>query len=450
MSHSFALRLNRQLSSVIPAWGLAVFTIAAAMLVYTFPRIVRSDLGVPPRWGDGPDYDAIAYQLSKGNGFSVDWDDPGFRVPYREHNEAGQYDYLLERHGKGVTAYRPPLLPAVMALSYRVFGRNFLPVRLFTCLCMALTGGIAVAVLSSRFGILPGVICAGLFVAAPPLARYATAILTESIASLLVIVMTVLLLRAAAKPHWHTAAWLGLAAGIAFLARTVFVLWLPILALALWLPAARRGAGFSVSAAVTLPLVFLAVFLSVAAPWMLRNCLVLDGFEPLGTLGARNLAAAYSDRAFETGGRWYSLSQSGFFDPLDMEDAPLIERERMMAEYSRKAALRWVLKNPLKVAVLAAYKVRGLWKPDGARQTLLLMLAAAGVAVLVGTHARQFFALLAVLTACTLATAVTWSVGGRFLVPVAAILVMLAALGIWGVLLAGSRMATFGRQHGKP
>jgi hypothetical protein len=79
-----------------------------ALMAFLLPSALRGSLSAPPERGDAPDYDAIAQQLAKGRGFSVDWDDPAYRKPYEQANHTGTYDYLLERHGASPTASRPP------------------------------------------------------------------------------------------------------------------------------------------------------------------------------------------------------------------------------------------------------------------------------------------------------------------------------------------------------
>jgi hypothetical protein len=46
----------------------------------------------------------------------------------------------------------------------------------------------------------------------------------------------------------------------------------------------------------------LASFIAVSASWMIRNSIVFG--EPLGSMGPINLAAAYSDIAFQRRGVW--------------------------------------------------------------------------------------------------------------------------------------------------
>lgn len=102
-------------------------------LLYLFNVLVLVEkdlLHVPPEAGDGPDYENIAFNLSRGAGVGFDWSDPEWQRPYRENNENGQFDGLLARHGKFfLTTQRPPLYPVVLSVTFSVFGRSFAVVR---------------------------------------------------------------------------------------------------------------------------------------------------------------------------------------------------------------------------------------------------------------------------------------------------------------------------------
>jgi hypothetical protein len=207
---------------------------------------------------------------------------------------------------------------------------------------------------------------------------------------------------------------------------------MPVLAFTIYLLAKPKTARWIDPIALLLPSVFVASFLAVSAPWMLRNCLVLKGFEPLGTQGSSNLAAGYSAKAFEQRGRWFPLSKAGFYDHLHIEKKSLIEREIIRAKHIRKKAFRWALKNPLKVPMLVYFKIRGLWKPYSSKQSLILAFGLVGSVFLLSIRPQEFLCLFSLLIACSLATGLTWtSVAGRYLVPVLPILTLLASLGIW-------------------
>ena len=431
--------LNQRLSSKIPTWVLAICVALAAVSVFVLPQAIRGNLNALPPPGDGPDYDAIAYQLNKGNGFSVNWRDPDYRASYQKRNKSGRYDYLLKRDCVGPTAYRPPLLPFMMAVSFRVFGRTLSPVRVLIGICMALACSITVVILFRRFGIFPSLICVAWFLFLDPrFTTHASRIMTEGLACLVVAGITWMLIYLLENRTWKTAMALGAITGIAFFARSVFILWVPVIAIAVYVLAKPGAASSKSLSAFILPSVFLVSFLIVSGPWMVRNCVLLKGFEPLGTMGSVNSFAAYSDKGFKRRGRWFGLSKSGFYDQLDLENKSCIEQERVKANLSRKAAKRWALKNPLKVLLLACYKIENLWKPQGAIESIFLALAILGCVSLLSVHPYEALVMLFLLAACTLSVGLTWTVGGRFLVPVLPILALMASVGGWSLLISSA------------
>jgi len=235
-----------------------------AMGVYCLPPILRGQWTQPPKWGDGPDYENIALQLYRGNGFSR-CSDAEFFEPYAAVNADGRYDYLLgpstAHCGSGLTAYRPPLLPVVMAGTYHVFGRKFWPIRLIHAAVMATTV-LLTSILIYRFaGPLPAILGAGIFLLADPCAIVmGTAIRTESWACLALALIAFAAVRFAESGTLKAAACLGAAVGLAILARTSFVPWLPLLGVGVlfW------GRGTSHRQAYAHRLAAVAVFLAVA------------------------------------------------------------------------------------------------------------------------------------------------------------------------------------------
>ncbi|HEX6987064.1 MAG TPA: glycosyltransferase family 39 protein, partial [Planctomycetaceae bacterium] len=382
-----------------------------------------------PGPGDEVDYDQLAVELAAGNGLRVDYDNPVWRGPYERANADGKYDPYLERRGAAPTTYRPPLFPAVMAGLYSVFGRSFAAVRVFNCLAMAAAGAVAAWLVARRLGPLPGLLCGFLFAVLEHRARYyAGPVLTESLASLFTVLLAAALIRLAETGRLGAALTAGLLTGLGALNRSLVALWLPVLIpLAAWLVPGRR-----VAAAVAFTLAAGALLV----PWGVRNSLLLGRFAPLGTHGQQNLAAAFSDGAFARRGIWYNLDDEGFFPPEIDDSQPGLDRELARAEYSQRAAFEWIRENPLKVPLLVAMRVRAEWRPWMFWDGLVLGLAALGLVLWpVAADRRVFVGLLA---ANTLAVAATWSVAGRFLVPMLPILHAAAACGLWAAILAAT------------
>ena len=98
------------------------------------------------------------------------------------------------------------------------------------------------------------------------------------------------------------------------------------------------------------------------------------------------------------------------------------------------------MQNPTKLPVLALLKVWNEWRPYGVRQTFLLIFAALGLLFLLWRVPRAAAVYFCILTACTLSIAITWSVGGRFLVPVLPVAIGLSSLGMWGFIILATEL----------
>src|SRR6516165_6393224 len=195
MQNSTLTHWNSELSRAAGRRWLAVALFVVAFASYLVPMIRRGELNQPPApGGDEPDYDAIALQLARGNGFSVDWDDDEYRALYARaasgqvqvsvdvpsHESGSRYSSLFERHGASPTAIRPPVLPALLATTYRIVGRQFAPIRVINCACLALACTLVFLFVFARFGALPGLLATGLFLTVEPRLRlYPQAVLTE-------------------------------------------------------------------------------------------------------------------------------------------------------------------------------------------------------------------------------------------------------------------------------
>jgi 4-amino-4-deoxy-L-arabinose transferase-like glycosyltransferase len=433
--------LNARVSSsnLLNWLTLAVFVFTLA--VFLAPHVLRRDLNAPPEVGDAPHYEAIALQASRGQGFSVNWDDPQFKAPYLTQNDDGRYSFLYDWHGQGVTAYRPPLLPILMAAIYKIFGRNFALVRAMNMTFMALAIVLIFMLIVRRYGVIPGLLFTALTVLFDFRSRfYASLILTEALACLLTTATLWCLLRTVETKRRKWAFILGVVTGLAFLARTVFFFWMPPIALTVFALTRPNGERWLGLRSLRLSLLFIAVFTIVALPWMLRNCLVLHRFQPLGTQGALSLISGYSDKAIELKGVWFNPDQFGMFDHLSTQGKPPLEQELIKGDYSRSEAYRWIVQNPSKIPRLAVLKVLGEWQPANFVQALLLGFAGLGFLVLLALNWQEAVSCFTFLGTATLAVALTYSADGRFLIPFLPLLTMLSTLGIWSFVLSSAEL----------
>jgi hypothetical protein len=313
-------------------------------------------------------------------------------------------------------------------------------------------------VLLKDWGLIPALIGAGLFVVVDPHSRlYGRAILTEASSALLIALLCILLVeRTYKRKKWTGVFATGIVFGLAILARSAFVLWLPVLlVMVFWLSASkpeihvsedREGEGghpLGASGSAEPPLwnwikgfvnagTFVFVVAATLIPWGIRNCQLLGEFMPLGSQGAGQLSAGYSDVAWEHSGTWQNLEARGFFDGVVTKEMTPIEKELATARYSRDQARQWIAANPRKALALFPLKVYQEFRPCHVPQAVLLALAVTGA--LAGWGNLYVRVGLGLVFANAVSIGLTWSVAdGRFLVPLLFVQHLLAAVGAWWV-----------------
>ena len=191
-----------------------------------------------PVLNDAAQYSAIATSLAEGNGFSL----------YQEP-----------------TAWRDPLYPITLALVYKLFGADTLVARLLQCALLIASCLVVIALGSTLFGRVAGLI-AGLILALSPFhILMAVPLYTEPLGGLLLAAGTLLLVHLLGRYHWVRAGAAGLMAGLASLARAT-MLFLPLVWAGVIL-AWAKGRAWARKSAV---LIFLGS-LVVLAPWGVRN-----------------------------------------------------------------------------------------------------------------------------------------------------------------------------------
>lgn len=411
----------------------APFALAAGLLclvVLLFGQGSGPDLERPPVPGDGPDYDMLAWQLSRGEGFTVDYGDPEFRRVYSSHDRGETYRELLARDGKGTTAMRPPLFPVMMAGLYHAFGRNFATVRRMNALFAAATGGLLAYLLIRAAGVVAA--CAGvvLHLLDPRTTWYASRILTESLATFIVLLMAASMIHLARTARPKTAFVLGVLCGLAFLTRSILLLWFPVVFVFTCFVARSSRKNLPMDGRRYVWVFLLAGFLLSAGPWMIRNCRVMQSFSPSGSMGRIQLPAGYSDEAALRKGVWFNPVSLGFYPNIPVDGLSQIEREKAWSDAGSDLAGRWARSNLLQLPGLFVHKTANLWATANGKVLLLYGLSLVGIFSSWKTHRSLVLSLLTLLLACTLGVGLTWTVGDRFLVPVLPIVWGLSALGV--------------------
>jgi 4-amino-4-deoxy-L-arabinose transferase-like glycosyltransferase len=413
--------------------GIAVFCVATACFLGHYAS--KYGLNSPPSsTGDEPSYDSLGWQLSRGRGFSVNYRDPEFRAPYDRAARKDPALFTLAPGKSGPITYRPPLFPLLIAGTNVLFGRQFWMIRVVDSIAIAATCGLMAQYVFRSAGLLPALIGAATFVVVDYRTRlYGRAIMSEALACVLVACLALTIIKSASsgKIRWMFLA--GGIAGLCILTRTMLVLWLPGLAVTMFF--ARRSASQDKAArvAVVHSCLFVATALLVVLPWMIRNSIVLESFKPLGTQGLTQLSAGFSDEALAHLGVWHNTSQREIFDAVVKPDMSTIEVELAMAEHSSRLAFRWILHNPHKALLLAPLKIFSEFQPYTLSEAFVACFALIGLALTIKTLSGKVFCGMILTNA--LAVAVTWSVSGRFLVPLLFVIHVLAAVGLWSTLL---------------
>lgn len=402
---------------------LTFVLIFAAAFGTSVIRLVNSGgLREPPETGDGHDYDAIAFNVWHGRGFGYDWNDPEWRKPYEG---IPRYRLLLSRHADFYpTTYRPPAMPLLLSGVYAIAGRNFAVWRIVNCAVMA--GAITTAaVISAEVAGIPAAILTLLIaLQSRDLARFATLFMTEPMATLMLALVTWTWI-ASARDGWTARRALGSGAALGALlaSRTIFILITPVLMV---LPGRDRSRQSRF--AWQMKALCLATALVVIGPWWIRNVRVLHAFMPLGTQGGINLPMGFGPRAIEHNGEWASNPGDGAPEIAALH-LDVVTSEVMLARYRQQLALNWMVHNPGEVLRLMWMHVAQELQPrhDLVSRWLLPFAAIAGL-VLWRSPATWVIGLIVAST--ILSVAMTYSAGGRFMLPVQPLLIALVAAAI--------------------
>ncbi|HKB11578.1 MAG TPA: hypothetical protein VKD69_13035, partial [Vicinamibacterales bacterium] len=226
-----------------------------------------------------------------------------------------------------------------------------------------------------------------------------------------------------ARTGWTTATAVGsgIVLGALMCTRSIYVLFLP---LAFIIPGGdRRAAAGPIRLNRTACVV---AALLVAGPWWVRNCVVLHALMPFGTQGALNIPAGFGPEAVEQGGLWAPIPQDAAVRDIEALHLDAVTTEAAIARARSRATVAWIRNHPgaaLRLAWLHVWqeiKPRDVPNPTGA-----WLLPAAIVATVV-LWRRRGVSVIVWMTAFNLAAiSATWSVGGRFMLPVQPILAAL-------------------------
>jgi 4-amino-4-deoxy-L-arabinose transferase-like glycosyltransferase len=394
----------------------------ASFGVYVMRASNSGALREPPETGDGHDYDAIAFNVWQGRGYGYVWSDEEWRRPYVG---IPRYRLLLTRKSDYYpTTYRPPAMPYLLSAVYALAGRNFTAWRVVNCSIAA--GAITTAaVISAQFaGIPAAVITAAILLQSRELTRYSGMFMTEPLATLMLALLAWTWVKAATD-GWTAkrAIFSGIAMGGLLAARTIFILTTPVL---LILPG--KDLSFGSKLAWKTKAICLAVAIIVISPWWIRNIVVLDAFMPLGTQGGINLPMGFGPHALRHQGIWASNPGDGWPE-IAAQKLDIVTSEVMLAKHRQKLTINWMMDNPGEVLHLMWLHVSQELKPGRDFYSRWLLPAAAVSAVVLWKF-PGVWVLVLIVCGNILSIGMTYSAGGRFMVPVQPLLAALVAAAV--------------------
>lgn len=253
---------------------------------------------------------------------------------------------------KSPSAFTPPFYPIFLASTYKVFGHNYMIVRMIqavlgSLLCLIIYA-IATAIFSSNIGLVSSLIAA--VYPAFTFFDYGPAyLITETLFMSLFCFSTLLLISSNMQPSPFLSALSGFFLGLATLTRPVTLL-IP-LAVLLWLlifKASRKNL-------LKIFIPFLVVFLLTLLPWTIRNYKIFHTLVPISTEGGINFYASHSPKARGLGEGWRQAL---------VEDEVLKKQGLNEAQRSRvflKKGIDYLKDNPKKIPYLFFRNLMNFW-----------------------------------------------------------------------------------------
>jgi 4-amino-4-deoxy-L-arabinose transferase-like glycosyltransferase len=393
----------------------------------------------PLSHGDGPDYESLAFSLSRGDGFQFAWQSEEWQQPYLDDRDAERYTQLQRIDWPGPTASRPPAYPFLISLVYRVMPRGplaFATVRLLSVLFTSVSGALAVwmgwelAKRMTRSVWMPPIAALIAFVLAMldrTVRTYSVDFLTEPMAMFLCVCVWasgLIWQQPEAPKRWFAIMVSGSAALI--LTRSITIFWLPGLAILVAMSATKARLRWAAG--------YVLIVLALLSPWWIRNASVLQSMMPLGGQGAASLRGGYCDEALADFGNWHGDAEERLQHSLNAipgaGDWTQAQREVALAHRANQETWQWVQANLTEIPRLIGMRIVSHWSPFSGTSLLWRLAILAGWLVMVISRRREALWIVGMPLISTIAVALLYETGGRFLVPLYPLLYMTAGLGI--------------------
>ncbi len=258
---SEASRSPRWFAIALGATGAIALAVRVAFDVVVDP--------VVPRIGDASAYHLLAEQLARGDGYIRPFDD-------------------LLLHRVRATAEYPPLFPALLAIPARLGLHSVDSQRIFAGL-IGVGTVVLIGLLGRRVGgPVVGIVAAALAAISPMLFLSEGILMAEAVYAPLVVLVLLLAYRAYDEPSFGRFAALGVAIGLATLARAEGAFLGVVVVLPMCL---RRGRALRALSALGIAIV-------VVAPWTIRNALTFHRFVPVSNNVATLVDGANCDATY--------------------------------------------------------------------------------------------------------------------------------------------------------
>ncbi len=311
--------------------GLLLFAVAFGLRALYAAIAVGA--GATPS-SDTAEYDAVAWNLARGAGFSLD----GGGGPYP-------------------TAFVPPMVPWITSLLYRAVGHHYFAAVLLQCAIGALVPLLLAGLGSTLFGGGVGRLAAWLAVFHPLLVFFSGYLLTETTFCVALLAALMASTEWIKTPGSARALGVGVLWGLASLTRPTALLLPPWIALWAWGPLGLTVSGRDRTRQVLL--LGLGLLLAVG-PWTLRNAAALHAFVPVTTGSGRALLDSNNPVVWDD-----PLRRGGTIISLAVE--PYASGVRGMSEpetdaYARRQALAFVRAHAAEWPRAALDKLGRFWR----------------------------------------------------------------------------------------
>lgn len=253
---------------------------AIALLAFAVRVAYALVADVPSGFGDDVWFNAVANGLVHGRGFS----DP-FSSLVGGHAVFGTAGTPI------VTAFHPPLFPALLAIPSALGLESYTAHQIVSCALGAVTVFVIGLAARELAGERAGLAAAAIGAVFLPFVTREALLMSESLYGLLIAWALLAALRLRGRPTMRRALALGVAIGLAALTRQEALLLVPFLALPI---ALRRGSEQRVRSAALV----CAAAAAICLPWVVRNSLEFDRLTPITTgdgsvIAGANLPSTY-------------------------------------------------------------------------------------------------------------------------------------------------------------